>query len=238
MTRIASLALALSGIAALAACGDDTVKPGTIVVKWNHGPTSATCATRMLANIEARALKNDEEVASASGTCAPDAKSGTINIPNLAPGTYAIEVEGFTAASKGTYLGTLAKQNVGEGKTVETSEIVLGQKPAMINVDWNLPGGGRCSSAGIAEIEVYLYYEASTVGTPIGQPQRVACESTGMSFNALVPNPDAQLIGFGYDSAKKKIARAETTFFPLEAGDELTKVLSLTLCPGTPPNCD
>lgn len=238
MLRTVLIAFAVSAIPGLMACGDDATKPGTLVVQWNHGPTSATCSTRMLSTVEARALKSDEEIASASGTCAPDAKSGSLNIPDLEPGSYKVEVEGMTAAGKGTYLGTLDKVSVREGKTVETSEIVLGQKPASINVDWNLPGGGRCSTAGIAEVEVYLYYEASTVGTPVGDPQRVDCDSTGLSFADLVPNPDAQLIGFGYDADGEKIARAETEFFPLDAGDELSKVLSLATCPGDPPSCD
>jgi hypothetical protein len=238
MLRIASILFALTAATSLAACGDDTVKPGSLVIKWNHGPTSATCGTRSLTTLEARALKSGEEVASVSGACPTDAKSGTLTIPQIAPGTYAIEVEGRTAAGKATYLGTLARQNVSEGRAAETSDIVLGQKPAMINVDWNLPGGGRCSTAGIAEVEVFLYYQASTDGTPVGPPKKVACDSTGMKFDALLPNPDVQLIGFGYDSTKKKVARAESDFFVLEAGDELTKILSLATCPGNPPSCD
>lgn len=240
MLRTPALTLLLLGATALSACGDDPVKPGALVIKWNHGPTSATCGSRNLTTVEARVLKGDEEISSVNGPCATDARSGTLEIPEIAPGSYAIEVEGFTAAPnpKGTYLGKLARQNVSEGKTAETPEIVLGQKPAVINVDWTLPDNQRCAAAGIEEIEVYLYYEASTVGTPVGEPQKVDCDSTGMVFEDLVPNPDVQLIGFGYDSARKKVARAESDFFALEAGDELEQVLALETCPGDPPACD
>lgn len=236
MLRITCL-LAL-GTMSLAACGDDPVKPGEIVVKWNHGPTSATCGTRGVTTVEARAMKGEEEIASAGGACPTAAANGTLTLPDIAPGSYRIEVEAFTAASKGTYLGTLAKQNVSEGKSSETPVIELKQKPAVITVDWNLPGGGRCSTAGIAEVEVFLFYNASTAAQQQGDPKKVGCDTTGMEFADLIPNADVQLIAYGYDAAKKKVAKATSEFFPLTEGDELDKVLDLETCPGDPPTCN
>lgn len=237
MLRIATRLLALGAIS-LAACGDDPVKPGEIVVKWNHGLTSATCGTRSVTTVEARAMKGEEEVAVASGACPAADASGTLTLADVAPGSYRIEVEAFDANNKGTYLGILAKQNVSEGKSSETPVIELKQKPAIINVDWTLPGNGRCSTAGIAEIEVFLFYHASTAAQQQGTPKKVGCDTTGMQFTDLVPNADVQLIAYGYDSAKKRIAKGTSPFFALTEGDDLDKVIALETCPGDPPACN
>jgi len=238
MLRIASILLVLIGASTIAACGDDPVKPGSIDVKWSTGPTSATCGSFQVATVEVRAMKGLEEIASASSACAATATGGTISIPSIAPGTYTIEVEAFNAAGKGTYLGTLAKLAVGDGKTVESSTIVIALKPALITVDWTLPGGGRCSTAGITDVEIYLYYNASTAPSLVGEARKVKCDTTGMEFTDLVPNTDVKIIGYGYDAAKKKVAKGSTGFFPLGAGDDLPKVIELATCPGTPPVCD
>jgi len=237
MLRIASCLLAL-GAFSLAACGDDPVEPGEIVVKWNHGPTSATCGTRGVTKVEARAIKGEEEIAVASGNCPTADTSGTLTLPDIAPGSYKIEVEAFTTAGKGTYLGVLAKHNVSEGKSAETTVIELKQKPAVINVDWTLPGAGRCSTAGISEIEVFLFYNASTAAQQQGEPKKVDCDTTGMQFVDLVPNADVQLIAYGYDATKKKIAKGMSEFFALTEGDELDEVIALETCPGDPPACN
>jgi len=238
MLRLASLLFALVGFSTLAACGDDPVKPGAIDVKWSTGPTSATCGSFSVATIQVRAMKGEEEIASASATCATGATGGVISIPTIAAGTYSIEVEAINADGKGTYIGKLAKLSVGQGKTAETSTIVIALKPALLTVDWSLPGGGRCSTAGIVDVEVYLYFNASTAPSLQGEARKVKCDSTGLEFADLVPNADVKIIGYGYDAAKKKIAKGSTEFFPLGAGDDLAKVIALATCPGTPPVCD
>jgi len=238
MLRIASILLALVGVSTFAACGDDPVKPGALAVKWSTGPTSATCGSFSVTTIQVSVMKGEVEIASGSSACASDATGGTISIPLVAPGSYKIEVEAIDAAGKGTYFGMLAKQSVGEGKTAETPTIVIALKPALLTVDWTLPGGGRCSTAGITDVEVYLYYNASTAPTLIGEAKKVKCDSTGLAFADLVPNADVKVISYGYDAAKKKVAKGSTEFFPLTAGDELKKVLALATCPGTPPVCD
>lgn len=238
MLRIASLLFALAGFSTFAACGDDPVKPGALDVKWSTGPTAATCGSFSVKTIQVRAMKGEEEIASASSNCDTDATGGTISIPEIAPGTYSIEVEALNADGKGTYFGKLAKQTVSQGKTAQTSTIVIALKPALITVDWTLPGGGRCSTAGIVDVEVYLYYNASTAPSLQGAARKVKCDSTGMEFPDLVPNTDVKIIGYGYDAAKKQIAKGSTEFFPLGAGDDLDKVIPLAACPGTPPVCD
>lgn len=238
MLRIASILLVLVGASTFAACGDDPVKPGGIAVKWSTGPTSATCGSFSVARVDVRAMRGEEEIASATAPCASDATGGTINIPVIAAGTYTIEVEAFNAAGNGTYFGSLAKLTVGEGKTATTTTIVIALKPAVLTVDWTLPGGGRCSTAGITDVEIYLYYNATTAPTLIGEARKVMCDSAGLEFTDLVPNADVKVIGYGYDAAKKQIAKGSSEFFPLAAGDELAKVIALATCPGTPPVCD
>lgn len=237
MLRIAPILFAIAGSSALAACGDDPVKPGELVVKWNTGPTGATCGTFQVTNLEARVMKGDEEIASGSSQCPTDATSGGITISDLKPGSYKVELEGYNATGRGTYFGEIAKQNVSEGKTVETSTVVLALKPGTIAVDWSLPNGDRCAEVGIADIEFSLYYNASVAPTLIGEPKKVSCEAAAFEFTNLVPNGDVKIIASGLNSAKKKIATGSTEFFPLIAGDELDKDIPLTLCPGEPPVC-
>src|SRR5690349_20406947 len=102
MSRITPYLLAVAGASTFAACGDDPVTNGELVVTWNHGATSATCGTRRVTTVEARIMKGEEEVAVASGPCPTDSKSGEITIANVKPGSYAVEVEAYTAANKGT----------------------------------------------------------------------------------------------------------------------------------------
>lgn len=236
MLRTASILCATAAFG-LSACGDDPVKPGALNVKWDHGPTSATCGSRGVSSIEVRALKNDVEVASASGDCPADAENGTVQIPKIDPGSYKIEVEAFTTTTpkKGIFYAEIAKQNIGEGKTVDV-DVELTPKKATITVDWALPGAGRCSTAGIDQIEVALYYDASDEANLVGTPQKVDCESTGIVFADLSPNDDVQLIAYGY-AANKKVAKATTPFFAITPGDEIEEVMALETCPGTPPAC-
>lgn len=235
MLRTALLPVAC--VFATAACGDDPVKNGELLVKWNTGPTAATCGTFGVTTVEARAMKGETAAAQVQTDCPASATSGEISLPDLAPGTYTIEVEGFNADDKGTYFGTAAKQKVSEGKTTETSAIVLALKPAIIGVDWTLPGGGRCSTANITDVEISLYYNASTAPTLIGSAKKVDCDSTGFELEDLVPNGDVKLIAYGYNGSKK-IAKGSTDFFTLGAGDDLTEVIALETCPGDPPACD
>lgn len=246
LTRFARTALAFA-TPALFACGDDAVKPGGLVVHWTHGAT-ATCGSRGVDAIEARVLKGTELIATGNADCLADARTGTVAIADLAPGSYKIEVEALQPDDKGTYLGTLDRQSISEGKTADTPDITLAQKPATLAIDWTVPGG-KCSSSSIKEVEVTVYYNAGTTSDVTGTPQKVTCDGTykdpttgtdkpGVLFASLIPNNDVVVVAYGLDAAKKKVARGSTTAFAITAGDTLAKVLTLETCAGDPPVCN
>jgi hypothetical protein len=248
INRFARTALVFSS-PVLFACGDDAVKPGGLVVHWTHGAT-ATCGTRGVDAIEARVLKGTELIATGNADCATDARTGTVAIADIAPGSYTIQVEAFEpgAEPKGTYIGTLERQSVSEGKNTDTPDITLAQKPATLAVDWSVPGG-KCSSSSIKEVEVTIYYNAGTTSDVNGAPQKVVCDGTykdpvtgtdkaGVYFSNLLPEDDVVIVAYGLDAAKKKIARGTTTSFAITAGDSLSKVLTLETCAGDPPACN
>ncbi len=234
MLRI-PIAIAFAGATTLAACGDDPVKPGELVIAWNTGPSEATCTDLAVTSLQARVMKGDEQIASASGACAPTAKSGSIAIPDLTPGTYKVELDGVDAAGDATFYGEIAKQSVKEGKTVETAVIGLSPKPGEVAVNWLLPDGAtRCAVAKIEDVEFSLYYRTTQL---VAGPTKIDCNSVDFAFTDLLPDDAYKVIAYAYDSSKKKIAKGSTDFFPLKAGDELSKDIQLETCPGDPPVC-
>lgn len=242
---LAALSLAL---VTTAACGDDPVKPGSLNVKWNH-PSTASCDSRHIAHLEARALRGTEVVAQQTASCPAADRSGMIPLVDLDPGTYRIEVEGYDAADKGTYLGVIAKQKVFEGKATDTETILLSQKPIFLHVGWTLPGGQLCAAAGITEVEVEVIYDAGTKADVVGT-QRVPCDNSlkdprdatktlaGVVFEDLAPNDDVSVTVTGYDSKDAAVARTAEDGLVFAAGDEVDRTIALTSCPGTPPSCD
>ncbi len=244
--------ITLFGIVAatLAACSDDAVKPGNLVVHWSEGPT-ATCGGRGHATIEARLLSGDEVVYSGSGQCPAASSEGTIGITNVTPGSYKLEVEGVDATGKGTYLGTVARQSVAEGKTTDTATVALTPKPARLHVDWTIPGG-KCSSSNIKTVQVSLYYKASSESILQGAAQKVTCDNTvkdpddpksliaGVLFSDLETDDDAQLVIDGFDASNKKVASGKSQKTDSAAadflsvigfGDDLDVIVDLTAVP-------
>ena len=236
--------------AALAACGDDAVKPGSLNVKWVHPGPTATCESRHIATLEARAIKSGEVVKKATSTCPAADRKGSIPLDDLDPGTYRIEVEGFNVAQKGEYLGIIEKQSVAEGTTRDTADISLEQKPVFLNVSWKLPGGSLCAASGIAEVEVKVTYDANDNPKPGAEAQKVKCDSAvkdprdsdkmlaGVVFTGLEPNDDVAIEVTGYDKEDEAIAYALVEELVFSAGDEVVKSVDLATCPGDPPSCN
>lgn len=230
-----------------AACGDDPAKPGSLTVNWTHGPTP-TCGTRGVTAIEARAMQKGAEVAAAAGDCPTDGKRGSVTIPELAPGNYDIEVEALTAAGKAIYSAKGEKQAVREDQDTATAELRLEEKPARLRVDW-LPPGGKCSTAGIATVEVSLTYNAGTTAI-IEAEATVPCENVfdspadpgtklaGVLLSDLPPNPDVVIFVYGKNAAGDRIAQGQVGPRAIGAGDDDSIVISLTTCEGSPPACD
>ena len=236
--------------ATLAACGDDAVKPGNLVVHWSEGQT-ATCGGRGHTTIEARLLSGDEVVYSGSGQCPTASSEGTIGITNVTPGSYKLEVEGVDATGKGTYLGVVTKQSVAEGKTTDTATVALAPKPARLHVDWKIPGG-KCSSSNIKTVSVSLYYKASNESILQGTAQKVNCDNTvkdpddpksliaGVLFADLETDDDAQVVIDGFDASNKKVASGKSQktdavgddfLDAINFGDDLDVIVNMTATP-------
>lgn len=222
----------------LSACGDDPVKPGALNVKWTQGEF-ATCGSRFVTQLEARALKKKGgEVVATSGkvTCPSSDKSGSIPVEDLDPGTYYIEVEGFNVGGDGTYLGVIEKQAVKEGKVADTAEIELEGKPASITINWTMPGGVQCSVAGIAQVQVLVYFNATQQTVKVAD-QTLPCADGTVTIADLAPNSDVAIALKGLDSTKKAIAQARLEGETLQAGEEFEENVPLEKCPGTPATC-
>ena len=246
---LSALALALPALAlaSLAACGDDNVKPGDLAVNWSHGPT-ATCESRHVTTVTARAYLKGELQKSESTSCPSTSREGAIALTELPPGSYTVEVEASDAAGKGLYLGSATKQQVKEGGATSTSTITLVEKPVRLNVTWSTPSG-MCAASPIREVLVQYIPNASTQGV-VTEEEQVACDNeikdpddstnllAGVLFVDLTPNSDVKIFAFGLDSAGKKIAKGESTTLILQAGDEPTVNIPLTTCPGSPPSCN
>lgn len=231
----------LFALALAPACGDDEVKPGNLVASWAHGGPIATCSSRGVTTVEARLYSGTNLIANGSAPCEASARTGTVAIADIKPGTYRMVLEAIDADDKGLYLGEVARQNVKEGATTTSAEVTLAPKQGRLIVDWLLPGGGRCASNAIREVEIELYYSANAGGEPL-KTQKVSCEHTfvdpdtgnevpGVLFDKLDPNDDVVLQAYGYDASKKKVASALSEVFEIGIGDELAPVLQLELCP-------
>ncbi len=230
-----------------AACGDDPAVPGALAVKWTHGPTP-TCGSRNVATIEARAYQRGEEIASAEAPCPEAERRGTVEIPELKPGTYDVEVEGFNGEGKGTYLAKAPRVSVKEAETTETAELLLAEKPARLRVDW-LPPGGKCATAGITDVEVSLTYNAGTsaileVQTEVPcdnvftSPDDPAVQLAGVLLTDLTPNPDVVVFVYGKNAGGDRIAQGQAGPRAVNSGDDEAIVIDLATCPGTPPACN
>lgn len=250
MNRIVTMTLAALLLGGLG-CGDDTVKPGSMVVNWKHGELSTlTCGSRNIANIEARLIRG-EDVAKMNSACAADDKAGAFTFEELTPGNYIVEVEGFNGDTppKGTYLGVLPRVGVKEGKETTTDPITLNEKPARIRVDWRVPEG-KCGSSDIKTVKVQILFDGDT--QPDLQAEQTGdCDATyvdpddlsgkellaGMLFEDLGQNEKVVILVQGMDGSKNVISKVERTAFELDEGDDIDIVVDLDYCPGTPPTC-
>lgn len=240
MRNISVIVFGLLSASALG-CGDDTVKPGNLVVHWSEGAT-ATCGGRGHVTVEARLMTGTEVVYSGTGTCPTASSEGTIAIMNVTPGTYKLEVEAIDADDQGTYLGTVDRQKVAEGKTTDTASVTLAPKLARLHVDWTIPGG-KCSSSNIKNVQVSLYYKATNESILQGAPTKVTCDNTvpnpddptkpiaGVVFEDLERDADAVVVVDGYDAANKKVATGRSETLDIGFGDELDIVVAVTAIP-------
>lgn len=245
LARLSLMGAALS-VVFTAACSDDP-GPGSIVARWTHGPTP-TCGTRGVTSIEARAIRNGEEVASATGDCPTDARRGSVEIPELRIGTYDVEIEAFNAEGRGTYLARGTRIAVREGEATETPELRMEEKPARLTVDWILPGG-RCATAGVDKVEVSLTYNAGTSAN-VEREVEVPCDNVfdspadpgtnvpGVLIADLPPNPDVIIFIYGKNAAGARISQGQEGPRAINPGDDDSVIISLEACPGSPPNCN
>ena len=228
-------------------CGNDSVKPGSLLVRWTQGPL-ATCGSRHVVQLEARAYLKNVLQNTATASCPANSSGGSMPIEELPPGNYTVEVEAFDAANKGVYLGTADKQGVSEGKAATSVEILLEQKPVQLNVTWLTPTG-HCAGSPIRNVEVSVYTNAGTDTTLAGHltgtceaetvdPQNPSDTLAGLVFTDLAPNDDVVVIAFGLDASGNKIATAQSDPFILIPGDSVVKDLTLAMCGGTPPVCN
>lgn len=232
----------------LAACGDDPVKPGDLVINWTHGAlASTTCGTRGVVQVEARVIQNNDVKLSGTVDCPATSSAGQIELLDLVPGRYRVVVEGLDQSDKRTFLGELASVSVSEDKVTETDDIVLVQKPARIRVDWILPGGGRCGGSDIKEIETDIFFNATDQPVSQGESNGI-CDAiyadpdtgddvTGILYEDLTPNDDVVVLVRGLDAAGTEIAKVELAPFALEAGDDKAVEVQLEFCAGDPPSC-
>lgn len=242
-----NLLLLVAALFFVGGCGDDTVKPGGLQVRWTQGPL-ATCGSRHLVTVEARAYLKNVEQGSVESTCPSADRSGALILEELTPGNYTVLVEGFDADGKGVYLGTAERVAVKEGKTTTTTEIELVQKPVRLNVRWT-PPSGRCAGDDVDEVEVNVYKDAGT-NTQLAATDAGLCDAetpnpddpgddlAGLIFEGLDPNDDVVVIAYGLDAQGNKIAKAQSDPFILSPGDFAVQDLALETCPGDPPTCN
>jgi len=244
--RILAASALTASLLTAPACGDDPAKPGSLTVAWTHGPTP-TCGTRLVERIEARAMQKGLEIASASADCDSTQRRGSVTIGEIMPGTYDVEVEAQNSEGKGLYSASVLKQVVRDSKETTTAELQLNEKPARLRVDW-LPPGGKCSTAGIATVEVSLTYDAGTAGV-IAAQQAVPCENVfpsptdptvqlaGVLFSDLKPNADVVIFVYGLNAAGARIAEGRVGPRVIGSGDDDGLQITLETCAGTPPAC-
>lgn len=243
-----ALATALLLPAVAAGCGDDVVKPGDLVVNWSHGPT-ATCESRGVVSIKAKAYLKDQLEGQVTTPCPSTSHDGAVALNDLTPGSYTIVVAASDASGKELYVGTLEKQRVKEGSENETPTITLGKKPVQLHVTWTTPTG-MCAGSPIRNVLVQYIPKAGTSGA-VEDEQQVACESefkdpndpsgtplAGVLFTDLEPNDDVKVFAFGLDSTGKKIAKGQTPTLILQPGDSPSVNIKLEMCPGNPPTCN
>jgi len=242
-----TLLLLVAALFLFGACGDDAVKPGGLLVRWTQGPL-ATCGSRHLVKVEARAYLKNELQGTSESSCPAADRTGALVIEELTPGNYTVIVEAFDADDQGVYQGTAEKVGVKEGKSTTTSEINLVQKPVRLNVTWT-PPTGRCAGDDVDDVEVNVYMDAGT-DTQLADAITDVCEAesadpddpsqtlAGVVFDGLDPNDDVVVIAYGLDDKGNKIAKGQTDAFILSPGDFDTLNVELETCPGDPPACD
>lgn len=242
-----ALLLPLSAALLALGCGDDPVAPGSLVVRWTHGPTP-TCDSRHVVELEARAYLRNVLEGSATTPCPASDGSGSMLIEDLPPGTYKVVVEAYDTEGKGLYLGTAEKQAVREGKSTDSAVIRLDQKPVRLNVTWNTPTG-RCAGSPIRRVRVEVVPKAGTVGDVVAEAEG-ACEAevkdpddpsemlAGVLFTGLDPDSDVKVFAHGLDDKGHEIAVGVIGPFILSPGDDVEKNILLALCPGEPPVCE
>ncbi len=237
MKHVAYVLFALTLLPALG-CGDDApAAPGAIDVKWTLGPV-ATCGSLHLTRIEARAYRGTTLENTVSADCPANGSSGTLTIDELTPAKYKVVVEGFDATDKGTWLIESTSLTVSSGKTAESPQLRLEEKPAALIVDWTLPGG-KCATSNIDRVEVTLF---DSQGKELaGRTQTVDCDATfpdpedgettaGALFEDLEPIEGMVVLGYGLSTSGTKVARGQVSGINLGAGDKVTKIVALDTC--------
>ena len=236
------LLLVFLAILCLAGCPDSTVAPGGIEVNWTLSGV-ITCDDWGIEHVEARAIRGDTVEDRVTAECKSTQGNGLIVINNLPPTRYTVEVEGLDADGIGRFLGTATSSvQVRENATTSTSPISLKLKSGAMSVDWTLPGGGKCSSARVQDVNVQLYDEAGYAATRMAitdcdgtfeDPEDDLLKAGVLFLDIQIASRDGMNVGIlvtGCDEAGTAVAEGAMTGILIKPGDRLDKVVSLRDC--------
>lgn len=220
------IALSILSAGGIAACGGGGSSLGRIVVDWT---ISTSCSLAGVLEVEARLISPAD---GASGQVydldrrACDSSEPVI-FENVEPGQYRLEVEGFDASLKGTYLGTIESITLGKGRTLEPPVVKLTQKKTAMDVQWVFSNGKLCSHNGITQVQLAIFdaetsaqYFESELMTPF------ACDpfSVPVALRTIGETPDATYVPGGVLLGSLNPSQYLTYAFGLDInGDKIMK---------------
>jgi hypothetical protein len=150
---LAALALLQLGAAADCDSQDKDEPPGAVVFDWRVSPRG--CQESGVAQIQASLSGPTQPAADALVFPCAD-EEGTIT--QLAPGSYAVTLEGLTSDGKATFASERVPFNVSpQTVTTLTEEIRLAAKPARIDLSWFFANGRLCAFNGVSEVRVEVF---------------------------------------------------------------------------------
>ena len=147
-------AFALLGLVVTGACGGGSPTPraGNIEVSWKIGGSS--CTEVNVQTVRVSVLGQDAVFDTMTAPC----QTGVLRMPNIDPGVYTIQVDGFPSESAvfATYSGTIENVNVAPGAVIP-AHVSMSQKRGAIDLSWQFKDGKLCGFEGVAGIDVFVW---------------------------------------------------------------------------------
>jgi hypothetical protein len=223
-------------------CGSGSApSPGMMEVSWVIGGSS--CVDAAVSEIQVSLYTGGLVYTTVGAPC----QSGSVTIPNLPEGVYAVQVDGYRGATTfPTYTGVVDGIAVRAGAITVAPKVELAEKPGGLDVTWKFENGELCGANGVDQVALTVWdthsnriheetlpcdYLPARMEAERNQPGRTLYESKGVVIDRLYAG-QYTMRAFALNQATGQILYWDEAKPIVEHGTLTSVSLTLSSCDG------